>query len=180
MTYKKSRQGDASIDKAAEKVLIDSGEPHEIVDFFPSGSDERQFCSPAFDMPIGSLMRTMYGKFPEYHTSADNLDFVKPNALGDSLAKYLDVIFILENNKTYLNQNPKCEPQLGRRGLYRMIGGQKDGGNKDAIDELAVFWVLNLSDGKNSLLDISIRSKMKFRQIKAAADALGEVGLIKR
>ena len=167
-TYKKTHDGDVIIDKIVQKVLIDSGDKYNIVEFFPSGSDERQFSSPGFKLPVGSLMRTMYGHFPEYHTSADNLDFVQPEYLADSLEKYLKIIFILENNSTYLNLNPKCEPQLGKRGLYRMIGSQKSGG----INELAMFWVLNLSDGTNSLLDISIRSGMTFEQIKAAADAL--------
>lgn len=174
-TYKKSRDGNAIIDKVVEKVLIDSGEPYEIIDFFPSGSDERQFCSPGFNLPVGSLMRTPYGRFPEYHTSADNLDFVDPEYLADSFEKYMKVIFILENNRTYLNLNPKCEPQLGRRGLYRMIGGQKTCG----INELAMLWCLNLSDGTSSLLDISIRSDMRFDQIKNAVDALLEKGLLK-
>lgn len=167
-TYKKTYEGDAIIDKIVQKVLIDSGDKYNIVDFFPSGSDERQFSSPGFKLPVGSLMRTMYGHFPEYHTSADNLDFVQPEYLADSIEKYLKIIFTLENNSTYLNLNPKCEPQLGKRGLYRMIGSQKLGG----INELAMFWVLNLSDGTNSLLDISIRSGLIFEQIKAAADAL--------
>ncbi len=167
-TYKKTREGNTITDIVIEKVLIDSGEPFKIIEFFPSGSDERQFCSPGFNLSIGSLMRTVYGHFPEYHTSADNLDFVKPRFLANSLKKYMKYIYILENNKTYINLNPKCEPQLGRRGLYRMIGGQKG----EEIDELAIFWVLNLSDGKNSLLDISIRSKMSFELIKKTADAL--------
>ena len=167
-TYKKTHDGDVIIDKIVQKTLIDSGDKYNIVEFFPSGSDERQFSSPGFKLPVGSLMRTMYGHFPEYHTSADNLDFVQPEYLADSLEKYLKIIFILENNSTYLNLNPKCEPQLGKRGLYRMIGSQKLGG----INELAMFWVLNLSDGTNSLLDISIRSELTFEQIKAAADAL--------
>jgi len=174
-TYKKTRNGDAIIDKAVQKVLLDSGDKYDIVDFFPSGSDERQFSSPGFDLPVGSLMRTMYGRFPEYHTSADNLDFVKSQYLADSLEKYLKTIFILENNTTYLNLNPKCEPQLGKRGLYRMIGSQKTSG----IDEIAMFWVLNLSDGTNSLLDISIRSEQTFQQIKDAADALYAHDLLK-
>jgi aminopeptidase-like protein len=174
-TYKRSRQGNATIDKAVEKALLESGKPYEVIDFFPSGSDERQFCSPGFNLPVGSLVRTIYGKFPEYHTSADDLNFVKPSNLGDSFSKYMRVIYILENNASYLNLNPKCEPQLGRRGLYRMIGGQKEGG----LEELAIFWVLNLSDGKNSLLDISIRSRMSFEAIKNAADALLDVGLLK-
>ncbi len=174
-TYKKSRNGDAVIDQVVEKVLIDSGKPYEIIDFFPSGSDERQFCSPGFNLPIGSLMRTPYGCFPEYHSSADNLDFVRPECLADSFGKYIKVIFILENNIICLNLNPKCEPQLGRRGLYKMIGGQKS----SDINELVLFWVLNLSDGTNSLLDISIRSGMSFKQIKDAADALLAKGLLR-
>lgn len=174
-TYKRSRQGNALIDNVVEKVLIDSGEPYDIIDFFPWGSDERQFCSPGFNLPIGSLMRTIYGHFPEYHTSADNLNFIKAEYLADSFKKYLNVIFILENNKTYINLNPKCEPQLGKRGLYRMIGGQKS----ENFNEFAIFWVLNLSDGKNSLLDISIRSKMSFDKITNAANILFENGLLK-
>ena len=174
-TYKKTRDGDAIIDKVVQKVLFDSGDEYNIVEFFPSGSDERQYSSPGFNLSVGSLMRTMYGRFPEYHTSADNLDFVKPQYLADSLEKYLEVIFVLENNITYLNLNSKCEPQLGKRGLYRMIGSQKTGG----INELAMFWVLNLSDGTNSLLDISIRSGLTFQQVKDAADALYGNGLLK-
>lgn len=176
-TYKKSRQGNAVIDRVVEKVLIDSGQPYEIIDFFPFGSDERQFCSPGFNLPVGSLMRTRYGRsrFPEYHTSADNLNFVDPEYLADSFEKYIKVIFVLENNDTYLNLNVKCEPQLEKRGLYRMIGSQKPGG----VNKITMFWVLNLSDGKNSLLDISIRSGMSFEQIKDVADALLTKGLLK-
>lgn len=174
LTYKKSRDGNAIIDKVVEKVLVDSGDQYEIIDFFPFGSDERQFCSPGFNLPVGSLMRTPYGCFPEYHTSADNLDFVGPEYLADSFKKYTEVIFVIENNGTYLNLNPKCEPQLERRGLYKMIGSQKTG----SIDELVMFWILNLSDGTNSLLDISIRSGLSFKQIKNAADVLLEKNLL--
>lgn len=173
-TYKKSRRGDTMIDKAVIHVLKYSGSDYKIVDFFPSGSDERQFCSPAFDLPVGSLIRTMYGQFLEYHTSADNLEFVKREFLTDSFSKYLSVMYTIEHNKKYMNLNPKCEPQLGKRGLYRMIGGQK----QDGIDELALFWVLNLSDGKNSLLDIAERSGLPFDMIKRAADALINSNLI--
>lgn len=174
-TYKKSRNGNNIIDKVVEKVLIDSGYDFEIVDYFPSGSDERQYCSPGFNLPVGSLMRTPYGRFPEYHTSADNLDFVKSKHLADSLEKYVKIIYVLDENKTYMNLNPKCEPQLGKRGLYNLVGGKK---GRD-VDQMAILWVLNLSDGKNSLLDISIRSRMDFKRIKNAADALFEKKLLK-
>lgn len=177
LTYKKSRAGHAEIDRVVEYVLKESGTPYKVVDFFPSGSDERQFCSPGFNLHVGSLMRTMYGHFPEYHTSADNIDFVSPLHLGDSLKKYLEVIYILENNQFYLNLSPKGEPQLGRRGLYSQIGAKKEG---DTHEITALLWVLNLSDGANSLLDIAIRSGLRFKQIKHAADILHNKNLLKK
>ncbi|MDQ4145911.1 MAG: DUF4910 domain-containing protein [Actinomycetota bacterium] len=166
-TYKRSRRGDAEIDRAASHVLQHRGAPYQIVDFSPYGYDERQYSSPGFNLPVGSLMRTPNGRYPEYHTSADDLDFVSAQWLADSLDKYVGVIDVLEGNKRYRNLNPKCEPQLGKRGLYRMMGG------KDAeVGQLALLWVLNLSDGDHSLLDIAERSGLPFRDVKRAADAL--------
>jgi aminopeptidase-like protein len=173
-TYKKSRRGDAEIDKAAAHVLKHSGQDYEIMDFFPYGYDERQYCSPGFDLPVGCLMRTPHGRYPEYHTSADNLDFIQPTYLGDSLSKCLSMLDILEHNKTYVNQNPKCEPRLGKRGLYRPVGGQAQGG----ADELVMLWVLNFSDGHHSLLDIAERSGLAFEAIREATRALQEQHLL--
>ncbi len=173
-TYKKSRRGDAEIDSVAMHVLQHSGQDYEVLEFSPYGYDERQFCSPAFDLPVGNLMRTPHGRFPEYHTSADNLDFVQPPYLTNSFAKCLSILSVLENNLTYLNQNPKCEPQLGKRGLYRTIGGAEG-----EVDELALLWVLNLSDGNHNLLDVAVRSGYPFESIKRAADLLCEHALLK-
>ncbi len=173
--YKKSRRGNAEVDRAVLAVLKGAGEPFGIEEFVPFGYDERQYCSPGFNLAVGSLTRTPYGRYPEYHTSADNLDFVKPEALEGSLRTYLAVIDVLEGNRRYLNLNPKCEPQLGRRGLYRTIGGDESGRSR----ELALLWVLNLSDGENDLLDIAERSGMSFAAIRTAADALLEVGLLR-
>lgn len=167
-TYKKSRRGDAEIDKAVTHVLKHSGKDSEIIDFFPYGYDERQFCSPGFNLPVGCFMRTPHNCYPEYHTSADNLDLVQTQYLADSFSKCLSVLHILENNKKYLNQNPKCEPQLGKRGLYGAIGGQTD----TKMREMAMLWVLNLSNGNYTLLDIADRSGMSFDSINQAADAL--------
>ncbi len=172
--YKKSRRGNAEIDRAVLSVLRSSGEPFGVEEFVPFGYDERQYCSPGFDLAVGSLTRTPYGRYPEYHTSADNLDFVKPEALEGSLRTYLAVMDVLEGNRRYRNLNPKCEPQLGRRGLYRTIGGDESGRAR----ELALLWVLNLSDGENDLLDVAERSGMSFAAIRQAADALLEVGLL--
>jgi aminopeptidase-like protein len=174
-TYKKSRQGNAEIDRVVMNVLKNSGKGYEILEFIPYGYDERQYCSPGFNLPVGCLMRTPHGHYPQYHTSADNLEFVQPKYLADSFYLFLSVLNILENNRKYLNQNPKCEPQLGRRGLYQAIGGQQD----RKLRELAMLWVLNLSDGGYTLLDISDRSGIDFNQIKDAANALFDQGLLK-
>lgn len=168
LTYKKSRQSNTEIDEIAAYVLKSSKQNYEIIDFFPYGYDERQYCSPGFNLAVGCLMRSPHGTFPEYHTSADNLSFVQPQYLADSFSKCMSILQILDNNKIYINQNPKCEPQLGKRGLYRAIGGQKDGG----LNEMAILWVLNLSDGHHTLLDIAKKSEMAFDVIKKAADIL--------
>lgn len=175
LTYKKSRIGNAEIDKIVENVLKFSGENYSIRDFDPIGSDERQFCSPGFNLPFGSLMRTPYGEFLEYHTSGDNLNLVKPEFLFDTYSKYFQTMFILENNKKYLNLNPKCEPQFGKRGLFRLVGGQ----NKTIDEDLAKLWLFNMSDGENTLVEISNKSGISFEKIKNVADKLLESGLLK-
>jgi aminopeptidase-like protein len=173
-TYKRSRRGDAEIDRAVAQVLAGGGEPHEIQDFVPYGYDERQYCSPGFDLPVGCLMRTPHGRFPEYHTSADDLDLVRPEHLADSLAKCLGVVELLEGNRTYVNLRPKGEPQLGKRGLYQAIGGEPDRGEA----QMAMLWVLNQSDGTNSLLDIAERSTLPFDAIERAATLLRDHELL--
>jgi aminopeptidase-like protein len=165
VTYKKSRRSNAEIDRAVLKTLKDCGDPYGVLEFSPYGYDERQYCSPGFNLPVGSLTRTPNHCFPEYHTSADDPTFVKAECLGDSLAKYLKVIDVLENNRTYMSVNAKCEPQLGKRGLYRSDGGKVDQQSR----ELALLWVLNMSDGLHSLLDISERAGMEFSSIRDAA-----------
>jgi aminopeptidase-like protein len=145
-----------------------------MIDFSPYGYDERQFCSPGFNLPVGCLMRTPHGEFPEYHTSADNLEFIRAAALADSIAKCLAVIDTLEHNRSYINTNPKCEPQLGRRGLYQGLGTDESRG----VRQMAVLWVLNLSDGEHSLLDIAERSNLPFSIIKEAATALSATNLL--
>jgi aminopeptidase-like protein len=173
-TYKKSRRGNAEIDRAVLNVLRHSDRSYDILDFSPYGYDERQFCSPGFDLPVGCFMRTPNGSFPQYHTSADNLDFVQPSLLAESFELAVAILSLIENNSTYLNQNPKCEPQLGKRGLYRAMGGVEGG-----VNELALLWILNLSDGTHSLLDIAERSGCAFETIKRAADTLLDHRLLK-
>ena len=175
VTYKRSRRGDSTIDRAVSHMLSGCGDAFELLEFTPDGYDERQYCSPGFDLPVGCFMRTPHHRFPEYHTSADDLDFVKPSNLADSFEKVLATLSILDRNGTYLNLNPQGEPQLGRRGLFRSTGGRKD----ESVEELALLWVLNLSDSRHSLLDIAERSGLSFEAIKVAADELIDRDLLR-
>jgi aminopeptidase-like protein len=172
--YKKTRTEKAQIDRVVEYVLRTRGPENRVMDFFPYGYDERQYTSPGFDLPVGRLTRAVYAQFPEYHTSADNLEFVKPECLEESFDVYMQIIGILEADKKYQNLNPYCEPQLGKRGLYDLTGGDVTG--KDF--QLALLWLLALSDGNYSLLDIAERAKIDFNIVKHAAEKLESAKLM--
>jgi len=174
VTYKRSRAGDRLVDRAAGHVLRQSGQPFTVLDFVPYGYDERQYCSPAFDLSVGCLTRTPNGRFPQYHTSADDIDFVTPSSLADSYARCLEIFEVLEHDGRYLNLNPHCEPQLGKRGLYQATGGGELPGF-----EFALLWVLNQSDGEHSLLDIAERASLPFGTVRRAAEALVEHQLLR-
>jgi aminopeptidase-like protein len=172
--YKASRRGTAEIDRAVAHVLQHTGRPFEMMPFTPYGYDERQYCSPGYNLAVGCLSRTPYAQYPEYHTSADDLDFVRPESLADSYATCLAVFDVLGGNETLVNTSPRGEPQLGRRGLYEAIGGRAD----ERLNQTALLWVLNLSDGGHSLLDIAERSGMPFASIRHAATLLQDRGLL--
>ena len=167
-TYKCSRRGDALVDRAVSHVLHHRFRNASVREFSPYGYDERQYCSPGFNLPVGLLERSGYGEFPEYHTSGDNLSFITPTALSESLDMVLTVLDVLERDRCYQNLKPKCEPQLGKRGLYDALGGEND----RASLQLAMLWVLNQCDGTHSLLDIAERSEMPFEKIAWCADLL--------
>lgn len=171
--YKRSRQGRAEIDRAVEAILREGGRRSEIFDFEPFGGDERQYCSPGFDLPVGSLSRCLNGKFIQAHSSADDLDFVRPEALADSLHVCLQIVQLLERNDAWVSTQLKCEPQLGRRGLDEPAGTAEGAGLRAAIQ-----WVLNLSDGRHSLLEIRERSGLETRVLLEAVDALRAAGLL--
>ena len=173
-TYKRSRRGDAQIDRAASHALHHAGVAGRIEPFSPWGYDERQYCSPGFDLPVGCLMRTPYGRFPEYHTSADDLAFVDPAALADTLGLCLQALAVLEGDAVYRNLSPYGEPQLGRRGLFDPSAGRAASPQR----ELALLWVLSYSDGAHALLDIAELSGLPFDVVREAADRLAASGLL--
>ncbi|MFI9375047.1 DUF4910 domain-containing protein [Streptomyces parvulus] len=175
LTYKRSRRGDADIDRVMRHVLSASQRPHRITEFTPYGYDERQYCSPGFDLGVGSLTRTPYAGYPEYHTSADNPDFVSPRAMEDTLAVCREAFAVLDRDRRYVSLSPYGEPQLGRRGLYDSLGGRSDA--KQA--QMAMLWVLSLADGEHGLLDVAERSGLPFETVADAAEALHAAGLLK-
>lgn len=172
--YKRSRLGGSWTDHVVEHVLAESEQPHRADDFSPYGYDERQYCSPGFDLPVGRLSRSAHAEYPEYHTSGDDLDFITAQSLEGSLDLLTDIFEVFQTDGTYLNTSPYGEPQLGRRGLYRDIGASMTAKAR----EMALLWVLSYSDGSRSLVDIARRSGLPFAQIAVAASALTDTGLL--
>jgi aminopeptidase-like protein len=173
-TYKKSRRGDALVDRAMAHVLRHLAPGATVLDFTPYGYDERQYCSPGFDLPVGLFQRSPFGQFPEYHSSADDLDFIRPLHLAASYRIIMAMLDVLERDRRPRNVLPKCEPQLGRRGVYHAVGGDPEAPAKN----MALLWVLNLADGRHSLLDIAERAGTPFATIADAAQALREKHLL--
>lgn len=173
LTYKRSRRGNTPTDRVAELILAMQGQPHRFVDFEPYGYDERQFCSPGFDLPVGRLCRSLHGEYPEYHTSADNMGLLTLESLAGSLATAAGLLSALDANRTMVNLSPKGEPRLGKRGLYGSVGGQSP-----AESERAMLWVLSYSDGDCDLAEIARRAGLPMPVIVEAAAALESAGLL--
>lgn len=171
LTYKRSRRGDTPIDRAAELLVPRAG--GRLIDFDPYGYDERQFCSPGFDLPIGRLTRTPNGLYDAYHSSADDMTLVKPAALEGALAALIDLMAVTDANRRWQNLSPKGEPRLGKRGLYGAVGGA---GPSD--QERALLWLLNQSDGEHDLIDIARRSGSPLAALIHGAQALHAAGLL--
>ncbi|HZS64106.1 MAG TPA: DUF4910 domain-containing protein [Xanthobacteraceae bacterium] len=175
-TYKRSRRSGSPGDRAAAQVLTQCGRRADIIDFFPQGSDERQYCSPGFDLPVGCLTRTMYWRYPEYHTSLDNKDFISFSAMVETIDTCFDICKVLDAEGRYRNLVPFGEPQLGKRGLYPSFGGS----NEKEARVRAQAWLLNLSDGNHSLLDIAERSGETVLQLAEIAETCVAAGLLER
>ena len=171
LVYKRTRHGDRDVDRAAAHVVTRSG--GEVRAYSPYGYDERQFNAIGFDLPVGRLSRTPHGEYPEYHTSADDLDFVTTDELLESLRALLRIVDVLEHDACYRNLSPYGEPQLGTRGLYPTTGGTSA---SDAV--MAMLWTLAYTDGETSLLDIAGRSGLAFAALRRAAAALLAGGLL--
>ena len=173
-TYKRSRTGQATTDFVVEQTLSATGKPFEAIDFYPYGYDERQYNAPGQQMPVGRLSRARHGEFKEYHTSADNLDFISEANLNESLEVLKALVTAFERQRFYQNLQPHAEPQLGRRGLYRAISGNQS--NK--LSEMTMLWLLNQSDGHQSLEQIAKKAGTTVEEAQRVADVLVEKELL--
>lgn len=174
LSWKRSRRGDTPVDRAAAHVLGHRGAAGRVVPFSPYGYDERQYCSPGFDLAVGRLSRSHPGSYPEYHTSADDLSFITPASLAESVLAVLEIVDVLDRDTHFLNLQPWGEPQLGRRGLYRPVGGTMDARSA----EMAYLWLLSLSDGDHAVLDVADEAGLPFAAVRDAADRLCGAGLL--
>ena len=172
-TYKRSRRGNALIDRAVAHVLCHFTASHKIIDFIPYGYDERQYCSPGFNLPVGLFQRSQFGTFAEYHTSADNLDFIRPQYFGRVVDLIIKVLDIIEGDRKLTNLYPKGEPQLGRRGLYATGTGKHSWS-----ENMAVLWILQINPTASVLLDIAERANMPFGVIAEEASRLERHGML--
>lgn len=175
-TYKKSRRGDSLADRTALNVLGSSGKDYKIIDWFPVGSDERQYCSIGFNLPVGSLMRSMYGTYKEYHTSLDNKNIISDHALKETIQMYIDILETIEINDVYINTNPFCEPKLDKRGLYPTLGSQRDA----ELSVKKIMWLLGFADGKHDVIDIADKLKLKGNDLKDEIEKLVSASLLQR
>ena len=174
LTYKRSQQHTATIDWAMIRTLRERGQPHRVIDFQPWGYDERQFCSPGFDLPVGRLTRSADGEYRQYHTSADDLSLLSAESLADSLSCLLQLFQSLEHDVIYRNTAPYGEPALGRRGLYAAFGQ----GGYNSEQQHAILWLLNQSNGRRGLLEIAERSGLDLGLLRQTAELLRERGIL--
>jgi aminopeptidase-like protein len=151
LTYKRSKHRSSLADRAAEHILKHSYAGYSILEFAVGGSDERQYCSPGFNLPVGSLMRTPYQRYSQYHTSLDNKEFISFPALAQTVEAYHRICKLLEANEKYVNQISHCEPQLGKRGLYPSSVDPLF--NREETHRLLHF--LSFADGDRDLIEIA-------------------------
>lgn len=175
LTYKRSRRSDSEIDRIAAEIVRRKDPNGRVLPFSPYGYDERQYCSPGFNIPMGRLTRSTNDGYPEYHTSSDNLSLIREESIRSSIAAVVDILVALESNVRYLGTAQEGEPRLGPRGLFRAVGGRNPSGFEHAL-----LWMLNQSDGFHGVNDIAAESGIDADMIRSAAEALCEAGLLQK
>ncbi len=174
-TFKRSRKGNSLADRVAVHALKQSGVNATILDFSIGGSDERQYCSAGFNLPVGSLMRTPYKQYKEYHTSLDNKSFISFTALSETVSMYETIARILEVNDRYKTTMPWCEPQLGKRGLYPDKGGHLQTGFDFTRN---LLHILSNADGESELIDVADKKGVSALEFIEVIEACRKSGLL--
>lgn len=173
-SYVESPYADTLADRVAQNVLNFHYPEYKRYSFLHRGSDERQYCSPLVHLPLCAICRSKYEEYPEYHTSADNLNLVSPNGLYGAFEVYRKCIDLLENNYMYIVTTP-CEPQLGKRGLYPTLSRR---GSINETRSMTAF--IAYADGKHDLVDISNRINVPIDRLLPIIKKLLDNGLIRK
>lgn len=172
---KRSKRGNTEADRAAQYVMERQHIPHRIIDFSPSGSDERQYCSLGFNLPFASLTRSAYGEYPEYHTSGDNKSLMDFGAMTETLDLYEQIASALDQNLIPRNLVVKGEPQLSKYGNFY--------NRKDHVlgteETMALKWLVHFSDGGTDLLSIAGMSGIPIEVVHGVAEQLVAAGIMK-
>jgi aminopeptidase-like protein len=172
-SYVPSRNGKTISDIIANHVLKWTDKNFIIYNWLDRGSDERQYCAPGIDLPVASIMRTKYGKYPEYHTSLDNLkNVVTAEGLDGGYWAIRRAIEAIEKNKKF-RVSILCEPQMGKRGLYPTLSVKK---RDEDVNLMMNF--LSLCDGRTSLLEIAQRLNVPIWDLYEITDKLQKHKLI--
>ena len=176
LVYKKSKKGNSLIDIAMAKNL--KKYKHDSLNYFPFGSDERQYNSPGIDVPFGTFMRVNFDGYKEYHTSLDNKKIINFNKLEENIKILENVILYIDKAKFYKRTIPLCEPFLSKRKLYSTLSKYTHYSKIDKIVE-AIFWILAYTDGKTSDIEIIDISKLKSSHVYEAIKILLKKNMIK-
>jgi aminopeptidase-like protein len=190
LSYKLSRRGDGILDRVmlglADGRLPGVGLPVDIRPFDPrGGSDERQYCSPGFNWPVGQVARTVYGAYDGYHNSLDDKAFMGIDRLVETIDALEQALRLVELACPYRNLSPFGEPQLGRRNLYPTINSADTWGrSNDAVSDHREFLnrilvVLNYSDGRLPMLDIAARHGFDLGALEPVIAVLEREGLLR-
>ncbi len=172
-SYVASRYGDTLADKAAQNVLQYHAPEYKAYSYLQRGSDEKNYCMPGVDLPLCVICRTKFGEYPEYHTSADDLQLISQKGMEGALQVFQKCVEALEWNYHY-HITTLCEPQLGKRGLYPTISKK---GQYDAV--MILRNILAYADGRNDLLDISNIIEVPTHEIIEDVQKFLDAGILK-
>jgi aminopeptidase-like protein len=174
LVYKESRDKSSLNNKVLKNIVKNSALNVDIKPFTPDGGgDQRQYTSLGIQMPIGYLGRSLGGSYKEYHTSLDTIDIISDAKMKECIDLLIEIVDSIELNNYYVNNMPYCEPNLGSRGLYPTVGGEKA-----SFETKAIKYILGYSDGNHDLIDIANLMNRKVRDFNEIIKKLINNGIV--